>query len=253
MITIDLSGKHAIVTGGSAGIGAAVAMTLAAAGATVTVLARHRRHEGESAELYADARVAFRTLDVADSGAVAEVLGSIAEAQGIDIAVLNAGKLSAGSLVDTSDEDWRDLMAVNLDGLFYCTREALRHMLARGRGGKVVIVGSISGMEGNPGFAAYCTAKGAVVNLTRQAGIDYARQGINVNAVAPGFVDTRMTAPYDRKTRDYLSALTPNGRWATAQQIADSVLFLSCSLSDHIHGQSIAVDGGWTAGKFLSP
>jgi 3-oxoacyl-[acyl-carrier protein] reductase/meso-butanediol dehydrogenase/(S,S)-butanediol dehydrogenase/diacetyl reductase len=91
------------------------------------------------------------------------------------------------------------------------------------------------------------------VNFTRQVGVDYAAHGINVNSVAPGFVDTKMTAIYNDQTRRYLSALTPNGQWATAQQIADSVLFLSCGLSDHIHGHSILVDGGWRAGAMLSP
>jgi 3-oxoacyl-[acyl-carrier protein] reductase/meso-butanediol dehydrogenase/(S,S)-butanediol dehydrogenase/diacetyl reductase len=211
MITIDLTGKHAIVTGGSAGIGAAVARTLAQAGASVTVLARQKSHPGEDPLLYENPAIGFRELDVADSAAVSAVCADIACSQGIDIAIINAAKLVAGTILETSDETWRELMSVNLDGLFYCTREAIRHMMARGKGGKIVTIGSISGFEGNPGFAAYCSSKGAVVNFTRQVGVDYAGHGINVNSVAPGFVDTKMTAIYNDQTRRYLSALTPNG------------------------------------------
>jgi NAD(P)-dependent dehydrogenase (short-subunit alcohol dehydrogenase family) len=127
-------------------------------------------------------------------------------------------------------------------------RSAITAMLAAGRGGKIVNITSISGLRANPGFAAYCASKAALVNLTRQAGIDYATAGINVNAVAPGFVETDMTSLYDAPIRRALEGQTPNGRWATAEQIADTVLFLASSMSDHIVGEIIAVDGGWLVG-----
>ncbi|MDA9448316.1 SDR family NAD(P)-dependent oxidoreductase [Bradyrhizobium sp. CCBAU 21360] len=253
MNKIDLSGKHAVVTGGSSGIGAAVVRALAAAEATVTVMARKRTHSAEEAEMYDDPKVDFIELDVSDSKAVTRVFADVAAWKGIDISVLSAGLLLAGKLLDTDDETWRRTMAVNLDGLFYTTRESIRHMMAQGRGGKVVSIGSISGYRGNQGFAAYCTSKGGALNFTRQVAMDYAAHGINVNAVAPGFIYTPMTDIYDKDTKAKLAAQTPDGKWGTSQQIADAVMFLSSSLADHIHGQSILVDGGWTLGVFAQP
>lgn len=250
MISIDLSGKHAIVTGGSSGIGAACARTLAEAGATVTVMARKKGHSPEDLAIYDNPGVDFRALDIADSASVKAVFEEVAAEKGIDIAVLNAGTLAAGTVLDTDDETWRQVMAVDLDGLFYTTRESIRHMMDQGRGGKVVSIGSISGYRGNQGFAAYCTSKGGALNFTRQVAMDYAAHGINVNSVAPGFIYTPMTDIYNQKIKDMLAAQTPDGKWGTAQQIADAVLFLSCPLSDHVQGQSLLVDGGWTLGVF---
>ncbi|UVO30696.1 SDR family NAD(P)-dependent oxidoreductase [Bradyrhizobium arachidis] len=253
MSKIDLSGKHALVTGGSSGIGAAVVRALAAAGASVSVMARKPNHSAQDEKMYDNPKVEFIELDVSDSKAVTRVFADVAARKGIDISVLSAGLLLAGKLLDTDDESWRRTMAVNLDGLFYTTRESIRHMMAQGRGGKVVSIGSISGYRGNQGFAAYCTSKGGALNFTRQVAMDYAAHGINVNAIAPGFIYTSMTDIYDKETKAKLAAQTPDGKWGTSQQVADAVLFLSSNLADHIHGQSILVDGGWTLGVFAQP
>lgn len=250
MITIDLSGKHAVVTGGSSGIGAACVQTLVRAGATVTVLARKKGHSPQDEAMYDNPAIDFKPLDIADSAGVTRVFAEIAEARGIDIAVLNAGTLAAGPVAETSDETWRHVMAVNLDGLFYTTRESVKHMMTQGRGGKIVSIGSISGFRGNQGFAAYCTSKGGALNFTRQVAMDYAAHGINVNAVAPGFIYTPMTDIYSEGIKNMLAKQTPDGKWGTPQQIADAVLFLASPLADHIHGQSLLVDGGWTLGVF---
>ncbi|WP_247355251.1 SDR family oxidoreductase [Bradyrhizobium sp. 160] len=250
MNKIDLSGKHAVVTGGSSGIGAAVVRALASAGASVTVMARKRYHSAGDSELYDDPKVEFIELDVSDGKTVTRVFADVAARKGIDISVLAAGLLLSGKVLDTDDETWRRTMAVNLDGVFYATRESIRHMMAQGRGGKLVSIGSIFGYRGCQGFAAYCTSKGGALNFTRQVAMDYAAHGINVNAVAPGFVHTAMTDIYDKEMKETLAAQTPNGKWGTSQQIADAVMFLSSSLADHIHGQSILVDGGWTLGVF---
>lgn len=250
MTNIDLAGKHAVVTGGSSGIGAAVVRALSAAGASVTVLSRKRAYSEAEMTMYHDPKVDFMELDVGDSAAVSSVFATIAEKKGIDISVLSAGLLLPGTVLDTDDETWRKIMAVNLDGLFYTTRESVRHMMAQGRGGKVVAIGSISGYRANQGFAAYCTAKGGALNFTRQVAMDYAAHGINVNGVAPGFITTPMTDIYNQDIKSMLAAQTPDGKWGTPQQIADAVLFLSSSMADHIHGQSLLVDGGWTLGVF---
>ncbi|WP_219848951.1 SDR family NAD(P)-dependent oxidoreductase [Paracoccus sp. FO-3] len=250
MTNIDLTGKHAVVTGGSSGIGTAVVRTLAAAGASVTVLARSRAYSDAEATMYDDPKVDFRPLDVSDSAAVTEVFAAVAAEKGIDIAVLSAGVLMPGTILDTDDETWRKVMAVNLDGLFYTTREAIRAMMVQGRGGKVVSIGLISGYRANQGFNAYCTAKGGALNFTRQVAMDYAAHGINVNAVAPGFITTPMTEIYDSEVKATLAGQTPDGQWGTPQQIADAALFLCSDLSAHMHGQSLLVDGGWTLGVF---
>jgi NAD(P)-dependent dehydrogenase (short-subunit alcohol dehydrogenase family) len=250
---IDLSGKTVVVTGGSSGIGRAIALTLAQAGAQVVVADRTEdaREGGETtvaAILAAGGKASFEALDVTDSAAVDTVLSAVARATGLDILVNNAGVLVEGSVLDTTDEMWRRQQAVNVDGTFFCTRAAVRAMGEAGKGGKIVNVASISGLRGNPGFAAYCASKGAVVNFTRQVAIDYASCGINVNAVAPGFVTTRMTAIYDQPIQDALARQTPRGKWATPQDIANAVLFLASGLSDHICGEVVAVDGGWLVG-----
>lgn len=250
MTNIDLVGKHAVVTGGSSGIGSAVVRSLAAAGASVTVLSRRRAYSDSEMTMYDDPKVDFRQLDVADSAAVSSVFAKVAQDRGIDIAVLSAGLLLPGTVLDTDDETWRQIMAVNLDGLFYTTRESVRHMMAQGRGGKIVTIGSISGYRANQGFAAYCTAKGGALNFTRQVAMDYAAHAINVNGVAPGFITTPMTDIYNQDVKNALARQTPDGKWGTPKQIADAVLFLSSSMADHIHGQSLLVDGGWTLGVF---
>lgn len=251
---IDLTGKVAFVTGGSSGIGRSIAQTLARAGAHVVIadLTEHAREGGPTtAELIAAAggTAEHVLLDVSDSEQVADVVARVStRLDGIDILVNNAGVLVSGSVVETDDETWRRQMSVNVDGTFHCTREVIRQLLASERPGKVVNISSISGFRGNPGFAAYCASKGAIVNFTRQVALDYAGAGINVNAVAPGFVTTEMTALYDDRTRDALSGQTPRGRWATAQDIANAVLFLASPLADHVVGENLLVDGGWTIG-----
>lgn len=251
---IDLTGKTALITGGSSGIGRAIALTLAKAGAAIAVgdLTDQPREGGETTVetiTAAGGKAVYVQLDVTDPDVVKAAVEEVANTLGsLDILVNNAGVLTSGSVVETNDETWRKQFAVNVDGTFYCMREAIARMLEQGRGGKVVNISSISGFRGNPGFAAYCASKGAIVNLTRQAALDYAADGINVNSVAPGFVTTEMTALYDDATRNALTGQTPRGQWATPQDIANSVLFLASSLSDHIVGENLLVDGGWTIG-----
>jgi NAD(P)-dependent dehydrogenase (short-subunit alcohol dehydrogenase family) len=250
---INLSQKTAIVTGASSGIGRAIAMTLARAGALVVVadLNPSAREGGPSTVdliTQENGKAFFAPLDVTDSKAVDALVAEVSGNHGLDIFVNNAGILVSGTVLETTDEQWRKQMSVNVDGTFYGTRAAVRAMLRQGRGGKIVNVSSISGFRGNPGFAAYCASKGAVVNFTRQVSIDYSSAGININSVAPGFVTTQMTALYDDDVQNALKGQTPRGQWADPQDIANTALFLSSDLSDHICGETIVVDGGWLVG-----
>lgn len=251
---IDLSGKNAVVTGAASGIGRAIALTLAEAGAAIYVadLTDAAREGGATTvDLVraAGGKAEFIELDVTSSAAVDAAFAELEQTSGgLDILVNNAGILREGAAHETDDDTWHSQFNVNVHGTFYCTRAMVRLLLAAERPGKIVNISSISGFRGNPGFAAYCAGKGAVVNFTRQAGLDYAAAGINVNAVAPGFVETQMTALYDQATHDALAGQTPRGRWAVPQDIANAVLFLSSSLADHIVGENVLVDGGWAIG-----
>jgi NAD(P)-dependent dehydrogenase (short-subunit alcohol dehydrogenase family) len=254
---MNLEGRVAVVTGGASGIGRAIALALGEAGADIVVadLREQPREGGRSAvdavrDLGRQAH--FVHCDVTNSGSVAALMMTVVERLGgLDVMVNNAGILVEGSIVDTSDELWHRQLAVNLDGVFYCCREAIRTMLELRRPGKIVNISSISGFRGNPGFFAYCASKGAVVNLTRQLALDYAAHEIQVNAVAPGFVSTEMTAFYDEPIRSALEFQTPRGRWATPEDVANCVLFLASSLSDHVCGENLVVDGGWLIGTPL--
>lgn len=250
---IELASKTALVTGGSRGIGAAISKTLAAAGAHVVILDRSDWQLPESESCSGWIRAAGGSaesleLDVSDSVAVDRVFARIEEERGIDILVNNAGALAGGTVLETTDEVWRQQFSVNVDGTFYCLRAGIRAMVTAGRRGKVVNISSIAGLRANPGFAAYCSAKAAVSNLTRQAGIDFAPHGINVNAVAPGFIETDMTKMHAPEVRRVLEEHTPIGHWGQPRDVANAVAFLASSLSDHICGDIIAVDGGWTVG-----
>jgi NAD(P)-dependent dehydrogenase (short-subunit alcohol dehydrogenase family) len=231
-----------------------IALTLARAGSNVVVGdLREEPREGGEATVQAvhglGRDAVFVRCDVTDSTSVAELMMATVDNFGsLHIVVNNAGILVEGSVVETTDEMWRRQMAVNVDGAFFCCREAIKIMLGAGRGGKIVNITSISGFRGNPGFAAYCASKGAVVNLTRQLGLDCAAHGINVNAVAPGFVTTEMTAIYDEAVHNVLAGLTPRGVWASPQDVANCIAFLASPLSDHICGENIVVDGGWLIG-----
>ncbi|PXY23838.1 3-oxoacyl-ACP reductase [Prauserella sp. PE36] len=246
---MDLRGKIAAVVGGTSGIGRAAACRLAEAGARVVTLSRRAVAPDPGCSPEAAERITHRRLNITDSAETAEVFAELAGTEGLDLAVHSAGVLAPGATLDTDDELWRRHMATNADGLFFSARESLRQIRASGRGGKVVIVGSVSGQVGNPGFAAYCATKGLVVNLTRQMALDYAAEGINVNSVLPGFTDTEMTAIYDSATKEEIAATIPAKAWATPEQIANAVLFLCSPLADYVHGANLAVDGGYLAGR----
>lgn len=253
-MTVDLAGRTAVVTGASSGIGRAIATTLAGVGAHVVVadLTESAREGGPSTVeviVASGGSSEFVAMDVTDSSAVDTTFIELDRAHaGLDILVNNAGILREGSVHETDDDTWHSQFRVNVDGTFYCTRAMVRSLIARDRPGKIVNISSISAFRGNPGFAAYCASKGAIANFTRQVALDYAARGINVNAVAPGFVTTEMTALYDQATHDALAGQTPRGKWASAQDIANAALFLSSSLADHICGENLMVDGGWSIG-----
>jgi len=245
MITLD--GRTALVTGGSRGIGRAVAVMLARAGADVAVGYRSRTAEAESvvSEVRALGRrgVAVRG-DLGHPPAADRMAGEVAKAFGrLDIFVANAGvwPLEDVPLGRLPPERWRETMAANLDAVFYSTRAALGLM---GPGGRVVLVSSTAGQRGEAGHADYAATKGALIALTKSLAVEYAPD-ILVNCVAPGWVDTDMAAPaFGGGERERIARTIPLGRIPSADQIAGPIVFLCSDLASHVTGEVLNVNGG---------
>ncbi len=246
---LRLDGRVALVTGGGNGIGRATAHALAQAGAHVAV----SDIDADAARTVAGeiGRGEAHRLDVADEAEVEAVVGTVIDRHGrIDILVNNAGLGARLPTVDLPTERWRHVLAVNLDGSFFCARATGRYMVAAGQGA-VVNVASIMGLVGNAhyGHLAYHSAKGAIVNFTRALACEWAARGVRVNAVAPTFARTRLTEPLlaDEPLAQRLVADTPMGRFAEPEEVAAAILFLASDAAAMITGVTLPVDGGWTA------
>ncbi len=251
-----LAGRHALVTGGSRGIGAAIARILLSHGARVTMLARSEKMLGETAQQLIDlGEVGHVSANVCDSDAVRK---AFQEAQRcfdrVDILVNNAGHASAAPFLQTDAELWRQMLAVNLEGTYHCTQVALPGMLAAGWG-RVVNIASTAGLTGYAYVSAYCAAKHAVVGLTRALAIEVATKGITVNAVCPGYTDTDMvsesidnivakTGHSAEEVRSELISRNPQKRLVQPEEAANAVAWLCLPGSEAINGQAIAVAGG---------
>jgi 3-hydroxybutyrate dehydrogenase len=252
-----LAGRRALVTGGGRGIGRAVALDLARAGASVAVAARTRREtDAVAATLRAEgARAEAVTIDVADPESVrAAFAAARAALGGIDILVSGAGVAPSAPLARTSDAMWRQVLETNLSGTFYCLREALPEMTERGWG-RVVNLASIAGKTGYPYIAAYSASKHGVLGLTKCAALEVATTGVTVNAVCPGYVDTPMldagiarivekTGLSVEEARRRLADVSPQKRLYTAEEVSALVLFLCGDAAAGINGQALSVDGG---------
>jgi len=243
---MTLHGKVAVVTGGSRGIGRAVACALAREGAAVALCARDRvALEKAAVELEASgAQVLTIQADVAQAPQVQQAVDACLERFGsVDILVNNAGITRDNLLLRMKDEEWEAVLSTNLKGVFHCTRAVLRPMLKQ-RGGRIINLTSVVGVMGNAGQANYVAAKAGIIGLTKAAAKEVASRGITVNAVAPGFIETDMTHALDPGRQEEIRSKIPLGRFGMPEEVAELVVFLASDRAAYITGQVIHINGG---------
>jgi 3-oxoacyl-[acyl-carrier protein] reductase len=243
VITIDLTGKTAFVTGSTRGIGHAIARALHAAGARVAVVGRDRaRAEAVAAEL--GDRATGVACDVAQGDQVEAAITAAEGALGpIDILVNNAGVTRDNILLRLTDADWNAVLDANLKGAFHTTRAVIKGMMKR-RAGRIVNITSIVGLTGNKGQANYAASKAGLIGFTKSVAKEYASRGVLANCVAPGFIETDMTAALPDEARATLLQDIALGRLGRPEDVAGAVLFLASDLAGYITGQVLVVDGG---------
>ncbi len=243
---MTLQGKVAVVTGGSRGIGRAVACALVREGAAVTLCARDRvALEKAAAELEASgAQVLAVQADVAQAPQVEQMVKACLERFGsVNILVNNAGITRDNLLLRMKDEEWEAVLSTNLKGVFHCTRAALRPMLKQ-RGGRIINLTSVVGVMGNAGQANYVAAKAGIIGLTKATAKEVASRGITVNAVAPGFIETDMTHALDPGRQEEIRSRIPLGRFGMPEEVGELVAFLASDRAAYITGQVIHINGG---------
>ena len=242
-----LDGKVARVTGGSRGIGRAIALRLGQEGADVAVCARNVEAAGEVAsEIEGLGRKCLvRACDVADAEQAGALIASTIDELGqLDILVNNAGVTRDNLLMRMKEEDWDEVLAINLKGAFNCARAAVRPML-KARGGRIVNITSVVGLQGNAGQANYAASKAGLIGLTKSLARELASRGITANAVAPGLVpETGMTGELAAEVQQQMLSAVPLGRAGTPEDVAHAVAFLASEQAAYITGQVLAVDGG---------
>ncbi len=248
----EFSGKVALVTGGTSGIGYAAVLALAQVGATV-IFAGRREIEGAALEekiRSLNGIGCFVRADVSREADIVNLINFITTKFGrLDIAFNNAGILLERAVTDTSFEDYRQIFDVNFWGVMAAMKHEIATMLGNG-GGTIINTSSIVGHVGFPGFSVYGASKHAIEGLTKAAALEYAQNGIRVNAIAPALVETPMMDLYIGKqseTRNQYTSMHPNGRLGVPDDVANALLFLCSSASSFITGESLKVDGGWTA------
>jgi 3-oxoacyl-[acyl-carrier protein] reductase len=248
---MSLAGKVAVVTGGARGIGKAIATRLATGGAAAVIAdVSAQAAEATAKDFEAAGRTAMaHVTNVADPEQAAALVEAVLGRFGrIDILVNNAGITRDGLILRMKDEDWTQVLAVNLTGAFNCSRAALRPLLKQKQGGRIVNISSVVGSMGNVGQANYVASKAGLVGLTKALAREVASRGITVNAVAPGFIETEMTASLPDAVRQAMRAQIPLERFGTPDDVAAIVEFLASEGAGYITGQVIHVNGGmWSS------
>jgi 3-oxoacyl-[acyl-carrier protein] reductase len=244
---MELKGKTAIVTGGARGIGKSIAMTLAAAGANIVI--NYTRSSKEAEDVVEEAKklgvsaLAVKA-DVSNNDEIENLVKEVLNQFGsIDILVNNAGITRDNLLIRMSEEDFQAVIDINLKGAFICTKHVSKVMMKQ-RTGKIINIASVVGVMGNAGQSNYAASKAGLIGFTKSIAKELAKRNVNVNAVAPGYIETDMTATLPEKVKEAFMINIPMARGGSPQDVADVVLFLSSKYSDYITGQVINIDGG---------
>jgi 2-deoxy-D-gluconate 3-dehydrogenase len=245
----DLTGRVAIVTGANTGIGQGIAVALAQAGADVALVGRSSADETADLVRRAGQRAALVAADLSSIAPVQEVIDrTLGELGGLDILVNNAGIIRRADAVDFTEEDWDAVIDTNLKSVFFLCQAAGRHMIGQGRG-KIVNIASMLSFQGGIRVPSYTASKSGVAGLTRLLACEWAAKGINVNAIAPGYIATNNTAALqadETRNRSILERI-PAGRWGDPSDLGGAAVFLASPASDYVNGHILAVDGGWLA------
>jgi 3-oxoacyl-[acyl-carrier protein] reductase len=240
---IELTGRNAVVTGSTRGIGRAIATALAECGARVAVVGRDREKAAAVATEIGNGAVGF-ACDVSDTASVAQLIADVEkEFGGIDILVNNAGITRDNLVMRLKDEDWDDVLNANLRGAFAAIRAASRGMMKK-RSGRIINMASVVGLNGNKGQANYAASKAGLIALTKSVAKELGSRNILVNAIAPGFIETEMTDAMTPEARAALNGLIPLERLGKTTDVASAVVFLASDHASYITGQVLVVDGG---------
>jgi 2-dehydro-3-deoxy-D-gluconate 5-dehydrogenase len=246
----SLAGKVAIVTGGNTGLGQGFAVALAKAGADLFIVT-HGTNWDETRELIEKEgrRVEFYQADLSERDVIKDLVATcLGEYGKIDILVNNAGTIRRAPLLKYSDEDWDDVMELNLNSVYFLSQEVAKVMKEQ-RSGKIINIASMLSFQGGKFVPSYTASKHAVAGITKAFANELADRGIQINAIAPGYVETKNTAPIraDEKRNAEILSRIPAGRWATPADLMGVVVFLASKASDYMNGHILAVDGGWLA------
>lgn len=246
----DLTGKVALVTGANTGLGQALAIGLAEAGADIVGVGRTEPAETAAAATKLGRKFVFVKADLGDASKVAEIVATAEREVGpVDILVNNAGTIKRNDALEFTESDWDEVMNVNLKTLFFLSQAVARSMVARSATGKIINIASMLSFQGGIRVASYTSSKSGVAGLTKLLANEWASKGINVNAIAPGYFATNNTAALqaDEKRNSEILGRIPAGRWGDPKDLAGAAVFLASSASDYVHGTVLAVDGGWLA------
>lgn len=250
MTTFDLSGRWAIVTGANAGIGQAIAVGLAKAGADIVGVGRSSMAETEVEVKASSRKFVAVAADLSEPGVAAKVIAEALAADATpDILVNNAGIIRRADSLDFTEEDWDAVLDTNLKSVFFLCQAFARAAIAAGRPAKIINIASMLSFQGGIRVPSYTAAKSGLAGITRLLANEWAARGINVNAIAPGYVETNNTTALRadaERNADILKRI-PAGRWARPEDMAGAAIFLASPASDYVHGTILPVDGGWLA------
>lgn len=249
MNAFDLTGRVAVVTGANTGIGQAIALALAAAGADIACVGRSPASETCDRARALGRRAIQVSADLGTIEPVQRIVDeTVAQLGGLDILVNNAGIIRRADSVDFTEADWDAVVDTNLKSVFFLSQRAARHMLAKGRG-KIIHIASMLSFQGGIRVPSYTASKSGVAGLTKLMANEWSARGVNVNAIAPGYIATNNTSALqadETRNRQILERI-PAGRWGRPEDIGGAAVFLASSASDYVNGHVLAVDGGWLA------